>query len=218
MNKIFIAVLLFLALGFCIICKAEDFDEELILDAPEMVINIESEEEILEKDNFDVKKEYDSSKNVMDTYVYTNDGEFTQHSATFQQEKRVKNIDFGAKSNTTFSPDNAKQKNTIYSKMHLNDKFTIDTSYSSNSSLQSDQQIDGTLSVAPEYRFNKHLSVQNVYSKDTNNGMSKEEVKLKLNPFKDSKRMDLDVGVGQVQYNNGVPSSSQVTFGTNFRF
>ena len=59
------------------------------------------------------------------------------------------------------------------------------------------------------------MSVQNKFSTDLNNNSQKNEVKVKLKPFKDD-RMDIGAGAGQKYSETG--TSTQVNFTTNFKW
>lgn len=213
-NLCILLVTIFLLGGYVM---AEDISDEDVLDlnTSALKINTQTREDVIKQEsNITIEKE-----NIKQDYnKYNPDSAYSKKTTSFKKEKKFKNIDVGAKYDTTFTPDNASQTGTLYSKLHLNDKASVDTSYASDSFAQPSGQMSGTVSVAPEYRFNQHFAVQNKYSKNTNSGTSKEEINFKINPFKDKDRMDFNAGVGQVQYTNGAPSSSQINFGTNFKF
>lgn len=202
----------------CIVFGSEVItdSQEVDLDVSPLKINTQTRNDVINADQPDVEIKSSDIKTGNNQY-YNNEKAYSKKSASYKKEKKYKNIDVGAQYDATFNPDKASQTETLYSKIHMGEKASINTSYSTNS-LNNSSNMNGTISVTPEYRFNKHLSVQNKFSKNTSNGMSKEEVFVKVNPFKDTDRMDLDVGVGQVQYTNGSPSSSQINFGTNFKF
>lgn len=216
MKKLIILIIL------AFMCQGNSFAEDLEevdLNAPALKINTQTQKDVLNPKPILINKN-NSQYNAKNYGKYNPDSAYTKKSTSFKREKKFKNVDVGAQYDTTFTPDNASQTRTLYTKMHLNDKASINTSYSTNTNSQSNNtgQMNGTISVTPEYRFNKHLSVQNKFSRNTTNGMSKEEIDIKVNPFKDTDRMDLNAGVGQVQYTNGSPSSSQINFGADFKF
>ena len=219
MKKFLILVLIIYALGGISFAE-EDITNEIDLNSPALKINTQTREDMLNPKTRNVSAIKQTKNNTPTITQYNPDNAYSKNSTTFKKEKKFKNVDIGAQYDTTFTPENASQTRSLYTKMHLNDKASINTSYSTNTNSHnySANQMNGTVSVAPEYRFNKHLSVQNKYSRNTSNGMSKEEVDIKINPFKDTDRMDLNVGVGEVQYTTGSPSSSQINFGTNFKF
>ncbi len=171
------------------------------------------------KENLNSETSY-SSDNVQqqNMNLYDTDRAYQKKTTSYKREKKFKKGNVGAKYDTTFTPDSATQTRTLYSNYNLNSKTSVNASYSNDSLAAPSQQMKGTISVAPEYRINKKLSVQNKFSKNLNSGSTKEEVSVKINPFKDADRMDFSVGAGQVQYTNGAPSSSQINFGTNIKF
>lgn len=168
------------------------------------------------KQNYDVKN-LETGNNDAVTNFDPNSA-YQKKSTSYKKEKKFKNVDLGAKYDTTFTPDTATQTRTLYSNYHFKDNMSINTSYKSNSFQTASQQAKGTFSISPEYRFNKHFAIQNTFSSNLSNKSQKGEISLKLNPLKDVERMDLNFGAGQVQYNSGAPSSSQINFGSNFRF
>ena len=171
------------------------------------------------KENLNSETSY-SSDNVQqqNMNLYDTDRAYQKKTTSYKREKKFKKGNVGAKYDTTFTPDSATQTRTLYSNYNLNSKTSVNASYSNDSLAAPSQQMKGTISVAPEYRINKKLSVQNKFSKNLNSGSTKEEVSVKINPFKDADRMDFSAGAGQVQYTNGAPSSSQINFGTNIKF
>ena len=221
-NSVMKRFLLFLLIifTFCgITCSEEILTDEVDLKSPMLKINTQTRDDMINPQKLEVTK-IKRTNYVQDTTRYNPDSAYSKKSTSYKKEKKFKNVDVGAQYDTTFTPDNASQTRTLYTNMHLNDKASVNTSYSTNTNSQSNSagQMNGTVSIAPEYRFNKHLSIQNKYSKNTGNGTTKEEIGVKVNPFKDTERMDLNAGFGQVQYTNGSPSSSQINFGTNFKF
>ena len=211
-----IILLLVLILGIKEFALAEDLCE-VDLNANTLKIHTQTQNDILKQQSIDLKND---NPQLQQTNNYNPDYAYSKKSVSYKKEKKFKKFGVGMQYDTNFTPEKASQTRTLYTKIKLNEKASVNTSYSTNADSQSNNfgQINGTVSVTPEYRFNKHLSVQNKFSRNTSNGMSKEEVDIKVNPFKDTDRMDLSAGVGQVQYTNGSPSSSQINFGANFKF
>ena len=208
--------MLVLILGIKEFALAEDLCE-VDLNANTLKIHTQTQNDILKQQSIDLKND---NPQLQQTNNYNPDYAYSKKSVSYKKEKKFKKFGVGMQYDTNFTPEKASQTRTLYTKIKLNEKASVNTSYSTNADSQSNNfgQINGTVSVTPEYRFNKHLSVQNKFSRNTSNGMSKEEVDIKVNPFKDTDRMDLSAGVGQVQYTNGSPSSSQINFGANFKF
>ena len=219
MKRFLILVLILCALtGISMAEEAET--NEIDLDFPALKINTQTREDMLKTNTCNTIKTKQTKNKVQNMNQYNPDNAYSKKTTSFNKEKKFKNVDVGTNYDAAFTNGNASGTESLYTKMHLNDKASISTSYSVNTNSQKNSagQMNGTISIDPEYRFNKHLSVQNILSKNTSSGMTKEEVDIKIKPLKDIDRMDLNVGVGQVQYTNGSPSSSQINFGTDFRF
>lgn len=167
-------------------------------------------------DEMNVNSENTSLNSNKDYSRYNPDSAYSKKTTSYQKEKNFNKVDVGAKYDTTFTPENASQTETIYTKYHVNDKMSVGTSYKNSS--QTPNQVRGTVAVTPEYRLNQHFAVQSSFSENFSNRSTKEGVSLELNPLKDKDRMEFDVGAAQVQYDNGSPTSSQINFGTSFRF
>lgn len=196
-----------------IIKETSDKDEILLNPQYKLKYNtLPNYEEIKNKDI-----EYDKTPQQQNQNSTFNN-EYTPKTTSFTQEKKMKYADVGAKYDTTFTPENAKQTRTLYAKKRFNKKMSVDTSYKTETLNNIESQGKGTVSISPEYRFNEHFAVKNTLSKNMSNRSTKEEASLHINPFKDKDRMDFNVGAAEVQYDNGSPSSSQINFGTNFKF
>ena len=164
-----------------------------------------------EEDENYLKPSFQTMKNMFEEDFYK------PKKVTTKKEKQFgKNI-VGTQYDTTLNSDSASQTRKIYAKRELTEKMSVDTSYKTNSTGEMSSQTKGTISVAPEYKFNKKTSIKNEYSKNLGDNSNKGEIQLKYKPFADD-RMDMNVGAGQKIYDNGQQSSSQVNFGTNFRF
>ena len=163
-------------------------------------------------------KNYAVKANDDNRYVYDERDAYQKKTTSYKKSKKFKNGEVGAKYDTTIAPESATQTRTLYTKYNLNSKTSVNASYKNGSSANPSDQLKGTVSVSPEYRINKKVSVQNDFSKNINSVATKEGVSIKINPLKDHDRMDIQMGAGQVQYQGGPPPSSQINFGTNFRF
>jgi len=171
--------------------------------------NFEMEDEGDRVDNAPVQQQ--NQKSILNN-------EYTPKSTSFTHEKKMKYADVGVKYDTSFTPESAKQTRTLFAKKKLNKNLTVDTSYKTETTNNVGNQMNGTVSISPEYRLNQHFAIKNTLSENMSNRSTKEEASLHITPFKDKDRMDFNVGAAEVQYNNGAPSSSQINFGTNFKF
>ena len=141
---------------------------------------------------------------------------YSKKTITNKAEKELGKAKFGAKYDTTLSPDSASQKRTLYTNYGLTDKMSVGADYQTNSLNGIEGETKGTVGVGPEYKFNEKFKLKNKYSKNLGNDTNKGEVSVEYKPFKDG-RMDFNAGAAQTQQDNG-PGSSQVNFGTNIRF
>ena len=141
----------------------------------------------------------------------------SKKSTKFKKEKQYKNVTVGVTQNTSFKSDKSENVGTMYSKYAVNERFSVDTSYTGKKSGDLNGKINSSFSIAPEMKINKKMSVQNVLSRNFSDKSNSEEVRLNIEPFKDD-RMDLNIGAGQVQYDDGSPAHSRLNFGTQIRF
>ena len=126
------------------------------------------------------------------------------------------NTILGATYKTTSSSGDLSDSLSLYSK-YKKDRFSFTSSYS-----QSDLDIrwkkkPGSVSFAPEYSINQHLSLKNVITNNMTDRLRKNEIVISLKPFKDG-RMNLDLGAGQTYSYQNEPTKSQLNFSTNFKF
>ncbi len=148
--------------------------------------------------------------------TYRNNDIYAKKTTSFSKEKKYKNLIFGTKYDNSFTPNLMEQSRTLFTK-YEKDRFSIGTSYKNNSLSSFDQQFRGTFSFSPEYKINKHLSLQGIYSKNFMDRSNKNEVIFTLKPFKDD-RMDFNVGAGQIYYEGTTPARSQFNFATKIKF
>ena len=141
---------------------------------------------------------------------------YSKKTITNKKEKEFGKAKFGAKYDTTLAPDSVSQKQTLYSNYNVTEKMSVGADYQTDSMSGMDGQMKGTVGVGPEYKLNEKIKLKNKYSKNLGNNSNKGEVSVEYKPFKDG-RMDFNAGAAQTQQDYG-PGSSQVNFGTNFRF
>ena len=141
---------------------------------------------------------------------------YSKKTITNKKEKEFGKAKVGAKYDTTLAPDSVSQKRTLYTNYGLSEKMSVGADYQTDSFGGMEAQTKGSVGIGPEYQFNNKLKLKNKYSKNLGNNTNKGEVSVEYKPFKDG-RMDFNAGAAQTQQDNG-PGSSQVNFGTNFRF
>lgn len=194
------------------------FESDQLQDIQSNDINLELSQPTkkinLPKSSYQSKVDYD--KNVKNTEMqdYLKQNPNTKHSAKFDKKKKMKDITVGSSSTHTTTSDTYTNSNTLYTEYEKKN-FKLNSSYTTTTKQNQQTQDKGTMSVAPEYKINKHVSIQNKYSTDLNNNSKKGEVNVKVKPFKDD-RMDMGAGVGQKYSQSG--SSSQLNFSTNIRW
>ncbi len=183
-------------------------DIRLELTQPKKTIN-------LERRQYTNQTNYDKTLKSDMPQDYSTQNPNTKRSAKFKNKKTYKNMSVGTESTHTTTSDTYSGSNSVYTEYEKKN-FKLNSSYTKNTTPNQQTQDKGTVSVTPEYRLNKHVSVQNKYSSNLNDNSKQGEVKLNVRPFKDD-RMDLGVGAGQ-KFNQSAPSSSQVNFSTNIRW
>ena len=202
----------------------------VLADEPETGGNpdtVEQQEIMLDTNN--TKKKYELSGNKyrqnlkvnnvnlqQDATDYSKINPNEKRSATVGKKKKVKDVSFGTKSTHTTTSDTYSGSNTLYTEYEKKN-FKLNSGYTTNVKQNQENSDKGTLSVTPEYKINKHVSVQNQNSANLNDNSKKTELRLNVQPMKDD-RMNMGVGVGQKFSGSSAPSSSQVNFSTNFKF
>ncbi len=141
---------------------------------------------------------------------------YSQKKLSNKHEKKFGKTKIGVKHDTTLAPESVSQKRTLYTKYDLTEKMSVGADYQTDSLEGAEAQTQGTVGVGPEYQLTDKLKLKNKYSKNLGTDTNKGEVSVEYKPFKDG-RMDFNAGAAQTRQDNG-PGSSQVNFGTNFRF
>ena len=126
------------------------------------------------------------------------------------------NTILGTTYKTTTSSGNYSDSLSLYSK-YKKDRFSFTSSYSQNDLDIRGKKTPGSVSFAPEFNINQHLSLKNVMTTNMTDKQRKNEVVVSLKPFKDG-RMNLDLGAGQTYSYQNEPTKSQLNFSTNFKF
>lgn len=212
MKKFLLILCLILCSPLCLADESEQTDVQsndihLELNHPKKSVS-------LPKSKYQSKVDYDKTIQNMEMQDYSKQNPNTKRSAKFDKKKKMKDISVGTQSTHTTTSDTYNSSNTLYTEYEKKN-FKLNSSYTTNTTPNQQTQDKGTISVTPEYKINKHVSVQNKYSTDLNNNSKKGEVKINVKPFKDD-RMDMGAGVGQKYGQSG--SSSQVNFSTNIRW
>ncbi|MBO6273567.1 hypothetical protein J6O48_12435 [bacterium] len=219
MKRFLLGILI--TITFVVPAFSQDDEEILPLTNQFEEINLETNQSAkkynLERKTFSNQElKYDKSSNEQIPQDFSNTNPNNKRTVNIDKKKKIKDFSVGTKNTGTFTSDTYSSKGTVYTEYEKN-KFKINSSYSRNNTPCQNNQDKGSVSVTPEYKINKHVSVQNVLSNDMNTNSKKSEVKVNVKPFKDD-RMDMGVGVGQKFSGNSAPSSSQVNFSTNIRF
>jgi ABC-type Fe3+/spermidine/putrescine transport system ATPase subunit len=141
---------------------------------------------------------------------------YSKKTITNKKEKTIGKAKFGAKYDTTINPDSVSQKRTLYTNYDITEKMSVGADYQTDSLSGVETQTKGSVGIGPEFKLTDKLKLKNKYSKNFGNDSNKGEVSVEYKPFKDG-RMDFNAGAAQTQQDNG-PGSSQINFGTNFRF
>ena len=163
-------------------------------------------------DEFDTDMVLHPFKYIMDE----NKDLYSKKTFTNKKEKSIGKAKIGAKYDTTLAPESVSQKSTLYTNYDLTKKMSVGADYQTDSFGGTEAQTKGTVGIGPEYQLNEKIKLKNKYSKNLGNDSNKGEISVEYKPFKDG-RMDFNAGAAQTQQDYG-PGSSQVNFGTNFRF
>ena len=164
-----------------------------------------------EEENY-LKPSFSNMKKMFDEDFYS------EKKVSNKKEKKLGGkTTVGAKYDTKIKSDSATQDRTLYAKQNLTEKMSVEGAYKTNSQNGLDGAAKGTVSVAPEYKFNEKTSVKNVYSRNMGKQSNSGEVQFQYKPFKDD-RMNMNVGAGQTMYDDGGQTSSRVNAGATFRF
>lgn len=147
---------------------------------------------------------------------YNEDERFKTKSFSKSTEKTFGNTSFGTKYSSDVKPENMSSSLTLFSK-YKKDKFSLSSAYKQSQTFTDKKGVPGVFSITPEYKLNDYFTLQNVYSSNFSNNQKKNEFILSVSPMKND-RMNLDIGAGQVYYNDNRPSSSQFNFSTRFKF
>lgn len=147
---------------------------------------------------------------------YNENDKFKTKSFSQTAEKKFGRTSFGTKYSSDVKPDSMSNSLTLFSK-YQREKFSLNSSYKQSQAFMDKKTVPGVFSITPEYKLNDYFSVQNIYSSNLSNNQRKNEVVLSVHPLKND-RMNLDVGAGQVYYNDSRPGSSQFNFSTRFKF
>ncbi len=188
--------------------------ETIHLNIDDEVKNVNAEKERINNE----KLEFKINGDLKQDEIYDDSKLYQKKTTTYKKEKEINDkMTVGAQYDTTIEPENLSQTRTLYSKYKMTDKMSVDTSYKNNALSGIDGATKGTVSVAPEYKVNKHLRFRNIFGHNLGDKSDKAELQMKVQPFDDD-RMDLSVGAGQVKRDDGGSSSSQINFGTNIKF
>ena len=205
---------------FCILSPVVA-DEEVFLDLNATDIHqIKTFSPNYENEKIQSHDDYSEEKDmIFHPFQYIKDDAkdlYSKKTITNKKEKKIGKAKFGAKYDTTLTPDSVSQKRTLYTNYDLTEKMSVGADYQTNSMGGLEAQKQGTIGVGPEYQLNRKVKLKNKYSKNLGNDTNKGEISIEYKPFQDG-RMDFNAGAAQTQQDGG-PGSSQVNFGTNFRF
>jgi len=143
---------------------------------------------------------------------------YEKKSVSAKSEKKFGKISVGNKSDTNFTPNEMTRTNSTYTKFEQGN-FSVNTSYqNSATNFETSKLNAGSVSITPELKFNKNVSIQNSYSSNLSDNEKKNEIMFKIKPLKDLDRMNFDIGASQIYSQNSTPVRSQLKFQTKFNF
>ncbi len=195
---------------------AKHSDAIYLDNAPTENIEFYKNTDELNKYTYKLKIEKDNRITPQNIHSFNDFNPYESKSTSITKEKTKGNFSFGSKQDYTFSPDTYTHAGTLYTKYNK-ENFSLNTSYKNNGLTSFQQQKQGTLMFAPEYKLNEHFSLQNRFSNSFLDKSKKNEIVFSIKPFKDN-RMNFDIGAGKVYTENSMPTRSQLNFSTKFHF
>jgi len=211
----------FYTILFIFLCMSLAFANEenaIYLDTEDINANKETEEETqINYERTDIKPE--QKDNSLDKLIYEDvnriQPEKKSYSKTLSKDI-TENIEVGTTNKTnTDGISDPNDSASVYSKVSK-DRYSLTTEYTQSNLTQSQNEQSGSVSLSPEIKFNKHVSVKNVYSENLQSNQRKNKVEFSLKPLKDD-RLDFNVGAGQTFSTDNQPSRSQIDFGAKFK-
>ena len=175
----------------------------------EYVLNIKNPQKISATKGLNLKR------NTKPALKYV-DAEYLIAPNTISTSSKVGNFTFGAKFNNEV--DNIAMLETetgLFTKYERN-KFALSSSITKSLNTTYAQDYN-TLSIAPELKINKHLSLKNVFSADVTRNRQSYKLVFSINPFKDTDRLLLELGAKQTYYAETEQTTSQFSFSTQFK-
>ena len=175
----------------------------------EYVLNIKNPQKISATKGMNLKR------NTKPTLKYV-DAEYLIAPNTISTSSKVGNFTFGAKFNNEI--DNIAMLETetgLFTKYEKN-KFALNSSVTKSLNTTYAQDYN-TLSIAPELKINKHLSLKNIFSADVTRNRQSYKLVFSINPFKDTDRLLLELGAKQTYYAETEQTTSQFSFSTKFK-
>lgn len=164
--------------------------------------------------------DYEQKENSLNKLIYEDVNktrpEKKTYSKTFSKDIN-KNVQVGTTyKSTSDATSNINDSASVYSKFSK-DKFSLKTEYTQSKPTQGMNEQAGSISLSPEIKFNKYLSIENVYSENLQNNQSKDKVELSIKPLKDD-RLDFNLGIGETFSTDNHPAHSQIDFGAKLKF
>ena len=178
-------------------------------DNNEYVLNIKNPQKISGTKGMNLKR------NTKPALKYV-DAEYIIAPNTISTSSKVGNFTFGAQFNNEIDNIAMLETETGLFTKYEREKFALSSSVTKSLNTTYAQDYN-TLSIAPELKINKHLSLKNVFSADVTRNRQAYKLVLSINPFKDTDRFLLELGAKQTYYAETEQTTSQFSFLTKFK-
>lgn len=175
----------------------------------EYVLNIKNPQKISGSKGMNLKK------NTKPALKYMN-AEYIIAPNTISTSSKIGNFTIGAKFNNEIDNIAMLETETGLFTKYEKDKFALSSSVTKSLNTTYAQDYN-TISLTPEIRLNKHLSLKNIYTADVTRNRQSYKLVFSIKPFKETDRFLLELGAKQTYYMETEQTTSQFSFSTQFK-
>lgn len=194
----------------------EDVDSIYLKDEKNQpILNLKVPQKITSRQTMNLQKKLDLDvKKQISKY---NEEEYKISGDSSNTVAKVGNFSFGTVAGYDVDTSMLEYETGLFTKYEKN-KFALSSSYKKSLKTTYGQYVD-TFSLTPEYRLNKILAVQEVFSADLTRNRKSGELVLKITPFgnKDSDRLNFELGAKQTMDETNAIYRTQFRFSTEFK-
>lgn len=173
------------------------------------VLNIKVPQKISASQGLNLKS------NNRETLRYT-DAEYVIAPSSIKASEKAGNFTFGALYNNEIDNIAMLEAETgLFTKYEKN-RFALSSTV--KKSLNTTYAKDyNTISIAPEFKLNKHLSLRNILSADVTRNRQSAKLIFSVNPLKETDRFLLELGAKQTIYLDTDVTKTEFSFSTTFK-